>query len=63
MGPAGVEERGKGIGGILQEPGRSETDQRRIAKGTVAKNGARPTRLSPPCGSELGDGRLERGTE
>ena len=63
MGPAGVEERGRGMGWILQEPGSSDADQPQIADGAVAKNGAGPVWQSPLRRSELGDARLERDSE
>jgi hypothetical protein len=63
VGPAGVEERGKGMGWTLQEPGSSDVDQSLRADGAVAENGAGPARWSPPRGSELRDARLERDGE
>jgi hypothetical protein len=52
--PAGIRERGRGMGWILQEPGRSAIDQLQIAEGTGLERD-QALRKSPPHGSELGE--------
>jgi RNA-directed DNA polymerase len=52
------------MGWILQEPGRTgDRPTFEIAEGTAAESGTGPARKSPPCRSERGEARLERGSE
>ena len=61
--PAGILERGRDMGWILQEPGRSCVRPADISHSGTGLDRDQAQRSSPPHGSELGEDRLERRSE